>query len=190
MFVTWISCYVVGSKSFRPDQLFKVKQLCWFSIQSPFILTHFSHLWTSNSVPLKKYYISLVAFSICCSFCMSGRKLTDLTFIYNVRYYLWFHITTFHLRMCYLQIGDTTVIVDFSYVFLKVARRASCDISIIRSWRVCRKLGLWNENQKVFNPNRFLMIRVAAWVTGFTIWHILKITVSRSFEAMLPVPGT
>jgi hypothetical protein len=37
--------YVVGSKSFRPDQLFKVteiKQLCYFSTQSPFISTHFS----------------------------------------------------------------------------------------------------------------------------------------------------
>ena len=35
--------YVVGSKSFRPNQLFKVteiKQLCYFSIQSPFISTH------------------------------------------------------------------------------------------------------------------------------------------------------
>ena len=32
-----------GSKSFRPDQRFKVtetKQLCYFSIQSPFISTH------------------------------------------------------------------------------------------------------------------------------------------------------
>ena len=37
--------YVVGSKSFRPDQLLKVteiKQLCYFSTQSPFISTHFS----------------------------------------------------------------------------------------------------------------------------------------------------
>ena len=37
--------YVVGSKIFRPDQLFKVteiKQLCYFSTQSPFISTHFS----------------------------------------------------------------------------------------------------------------------------------------------------
>ena len=36
---------VVGSKSFRPDQRFKVteiKQLCYFSTQSPFISTHFS----------------------------------------------------------------------------------------------------------------------------------------------------
>ena len=38
-------CYVVGSESFRPDQLFKVteiKQLCYFSTQSPFISAHFS----------------------------------------------------------------------------------------------------------------------------------------------------
>ena len=37
--------YVVGSKSFRADQLFKVteiKQLCYFSTQSSFISTHFS----------------------------------------------------------------------------------------------------------------------------------------------------
>ena len=37
--------YVIGSKSFRPDQVFKVtemKQLCYFSTQSPFISTHFS----------------------------------------------------------------------------------------------------------------------------------------------------
>ena len=43
---------VVRSKIFRPDQLFKgteIKQLCYFSTQSPFISTHFSHLWTSNS---------------------------------------------------------------------------------------------------------------------------------------------
>ena len=36
--------YVVGSKCFRPDQLFKVteiKQLCYFSTYSPFISTHF-----------------------------------------------------------------------------------------------------------------------------------------------------
>ena len=35
--------YEGGSKSFRPDQLFKVteiKQLCYFSIYSPFISTH------------------------------------------------------------------------------------------------------------------------------------------------------
>ena len=37
------SCNMGGSKSFRHDQLFKVteiKQLCYFSIQSPFISTH------------------------------------------------------------------------------------------------------------------------------------------------------
>ena len=37
--------YVIGSKSFRPDQVFKVtemKQLCYFSTQSPFISTHLS----------------------------------------------------------------------------------------------------------------------------------------------------
>ena len=37
--------YVVGSVCFRPDQPFKVteiKQLCYFSSQSPFISTHFS----------------------------------------------------------------------------------------------------------------------------------------------------
>jgi hypothetical protein len=35
--------YEGGSESFRPDQLFKVteiNQLCYFSIQSPFISTH------------------------------------------------------------------------------------------------------------------------------------------------------
>jgi len=35
--------YEGGSKSFQPDQLFKVteiKQICYFSIQSPFISTH------------------------------------------------------------------------------------------------------------------------------------------------------
>ena len=43
--VRFEATYVVGSKSFRPDQLFKVteiKQLCYFSAQSPFISTHFS----------------------------------------------------------------------------------------------------------------------------------------------------
>ena len=42
-YILW--SYVVGSKSFRPDQLFKVteiKQLCYFSTQSPFISTHYS----------------------------------------------------------------------------------------------------------------------------------------------------
>ena len=37
--------YILGSKIFRPDQLFKVtelKQLRYFSTQSPFISTHFS----------------------------------------------------------------------------------------------------------------------------------------------------
>ena len=37
--------YAVGSKSFLPDQHFKVteiKQLCYFSTQSPFISTYFS----------------------------------------------------------------------------------------------------------------------------------------------------
>jgi len=37
------SCYESGSKLFRPDQLFKmteIKQLFYFSIQSPFISTH------------------------------------------------------------------------------------------------------------------------------------------------------
>ena len=37
--------YAVGSKSFRPDQLFKateIKQICYFSTQSPFTSTHFS----------------------------------------------------------------------------------------------------------------------------------------------------
>jgi hypothetical protein len=38
-----VELYEGGSKSFRTDQLFKVteiKQLCYFSIQSPFISTH------------------------------------------------------------------------------------------------------------------------------------------------------
>ena len=41
----YIYIFVVGSKCFRPDQLFRVteiKQLCCFSTQSPFISTHFS----------------------------------------------------------------------------------------------------------------------------------------------------
>ena len=36
--------HVIGSRSFRPDQHFKmteIKQLCYFSTQSPFISTHF-----------------------------------------------------------------------------------------------------------------------------------------------------
>ena len=40
-----MKAYVVGSKSFRPDHLFEVteiKQICYFSTQSPFISTHFS----------------------------------------------------------------------------------------------------------------------------------------------------
>ena len=39
-----IKCYVVGSKSFRPDQLIKVTEIeiCCFSTYSPFISTHFS----------------------------------------------------------------------------------------------------------------------------------------------------
>jgi len=35
--------YESGSSSFRPDHIFKlteIKQLCYFSIQSPFISTH------------------------------------------------------------------------------------------------------------------------------------------------------
>ena len=49
----WMHCghrvndtYVVGSRSFPPDQLFKVteiKQICHFSTQSPFTSTHFSN---------------------------------------------------------------------------------------------------------------------------------------------------
>ena len=42
---------VVGSKSFRPDQLFKVtetKHICRFSTESPFTSTHFSHLWSTS----------------------------------------------------------------------------------------------------------------------------------------------
>jgi hypothetical protein len=71
--------YVVGSKSFQPDQVFKLNQLCYFSIWSPFISTHFSYLWTSNSVLFKNYYISLAKFYISRSFCTSGQKLLDPT---------------------------------------------------------------------------------------------------------------
>jgi len=38
-----MNIYDGGSKRFRPDQFFKVteiKQLCYFSVQSPFISTH------------------------------------------------------------------------------------------------------------------------------------------------------
>jgi len=38
-----LQMYEGGSKSFRTDQLFNVreiKQLCYFSVQSPFISTH------------------------------------------------------------------------------------------------------------------------------------------------------
>ena len=41
----YVTTYVVGSKSFRPDQHFKlteIKQLCYFSAWSPFISTQFS----------------------------------------------------------------------------------------------------------------------------------------------------
>jgi len=34
-------------------------------------------------------------------------------------------------------------------------------------WRGCKKLGIWNENQKLVNPSRFLMIRIAAWFLRF-----------------------
>ena len=50
--------YVVGSKSFRPDQLFKVteiKQLCYFSTQSPFTSTHFSHLTDGTIYPSQHF---------------------------------------------------------------------------------------------------------------------------------------
>ena len=72
--------YVAGSNSFRPDRLFKVteiKQLCYFSTQSPFISTHFS-AYTLTS-PQMALYIFLTAFSIWRGFCMSGRKLLDPT---------------------------------------------------------------------------------------------------------------
>jgi hypothetical protein len=73
------STYVVGSNIFRPEKRVKVtemKQLCCFSIQSPFISTHFSHLWTSSCVPFKAYSGSL---SISRGFCMSARNLLDPT---------------------------------------------------------------------------------------------------------------
>jgi hypothetical protein len=79
--------YVVGSKSFWPDQLFKVKQLWYISIQSPLISTHFSHLWTSNSMRFKKYYIFLAAISIWRGFCMSGRQLLDPTTYLNTNHH-------------------------------------------------------------------------------------------------------
>ena len=70
--------YEGESKSFRPDQLYKmsqIKQLCYFSIQSPFISTHtYTDTLTSQQMAL---YISLAEFFICRGFCMSGRKLLD-----------------------------------------------------------------------------------------------------------------
>jgi hypothetical protein len=71
--------YVEGSNIFRPEKRVKVteiKQLCCFSTQPPFISTHYSHLWTSSSVPFKTYSGSL---SISRGFCMSGQNLLDPT---------------------------------------------------------------------------------------------------------------
>ena len=68
--------YVVGSKSFRPDQLFKVTNktnLLFFNIVSLYFNTLFN--WYINLT----IDISLTAFSIWRCFCMSGRKLLDLT---------------------------------------------------------------------------------------------------------------
>ena len=71
--------YVVGSKSFWSDQLFKVteiKQLCYFSTSSPFISTHFS-TGTLTS-PYMALYIPHSIFHLA-QFCMPGRKLLDPT---------------------------------------------------------------------------------------------------------------
>ena len=49
--------YDGGSKSFRPDQLFKmtdIKQFCYFSVQSPFISTH-THTDTLTSPQMVLY---------------------------------------------------------------------------------------------------------------------------------------
>ena len=57
------TAYVVWSKSFPPDQLFKVteiKQICYFSTLSPFTSTHFS----TNTLTSPWHYISFTAFSI------------------------------------------------------------------------------------------------------------------------------
>ena len=72
-----------GSKSFRPDQLFnkvpEIKQLWYFSIQSPFISTH-TDTDTLTS-PQMTLYIPRSIF-IWRGFCMSGRKLFDHTCMY------------------------------------------------------------------------------------------------------------
>ena len=72
--------YVVGSKSFRPDHLFKVteiKQLCYFSTQSLPLFQHTFHI--CELVTHRWHYISLTEFSIWRGFCMSDRKLLDPT---------------------------------------------------------------------------------------------------------------
>ena len=71
--------YVVGYKSFRPDQLFKVmeiKQLCYFSTQSPFVSTHFST--DTLTSPQMALYTPHSIFHLA-RLCMSGRKLLDPT---------------------------------------------------------------------------------------------------------------
>ena len=72
----WTS--IAGSKSFRPDQLFRVTNkttLLFFNIVS----LYFHTLFTCELVTHRWYYTCLTAFSIWRGFCMSGRKLLDPT---------------------------------------------------------------------------------------------------------------
>ena len=69
--------YAVGSKSFRPHQLFKVteiKKIAIFQHSLP-LFQHTFHI--CELVTHRWHYISLTAFSIWPGFCMSGRKLLD-----------------------------------------------------------------------------------------------------------------
>jgi hypothetical protein len=77
--------YVVGSKIFRADQLFKVKQLCYISIYSPFISTQFYHLWTSNTMPFKRFCVSLSAFPFGAAFIYQVGNIWTLLLIYKRR---------------------------------------------------------------------------------------------------------
>jgi hypothetical protein len=78
---------------------------------------------------------------------------------------------------------------NFRYQLCASRKLASYDRIVMMIWRGCKKLGIWNKNQKLFNPSRFLMIRIAASVPGYTLWHILNDYCLEGCEAMQPVPG-
>ena len=85
-YFTRIRMYVVGSKSFRPDRLFKVTNkttLLFFNIVSLYFNT-LSNWYINLTIDGTRHYISLTAFSIWRGFCMSGRKLLEpTTYIYE-----------------------------------------------------------------------------------------------------------